>query len=100
MTPTITITNDDRPGSTRQWLLATQRLEGVIDFDAAANIRRDIVAMLRSQGWGVTGTSEGSRFTQSGAEFTGMQICVTAERGNGPRTDWELHMQSTCSGRD
>lgn len=100
MTPTLIITRDTRPGSSRQWLLATQRLEGRIDFDAAAAIRRQIVADLQAQGWHITGYSEGSRFEQRGADFTGMQIEVDAQRGKGPRTAYENHMIATCTGRD
>jgi len=100
MTPTLTITRDTRPGSSREWLQARLDLVGLTDWDEAKTIRDATVQLLRADGWAVAGSSLGNRHPRLGHEFQGFGIEICGQRGRGPNTAAELHMQSTFTGRD
>ena len=58
-----------------------------------------LISELRRQGFGVTGSSVGTRYRSRGCEFDGIEVIVDAVRGGRPSAI-ELKMQSTFSGRD
>ena len=96
MTPTITITNDERPGSTRQWLLATYQInQRLTNAEADALIAATVNDLARDS-WRFAGSSNGYGIRTRGT-YT-IEIC--AQRGRGAPTAWELEMQSTVTGRD
>ena len=99
MTPTITIRKDDRPGSSRQFCVATQQLHSST-WDETDAARDALVIHLRKDGWKITGTNIGNRSPKFGHTFRGHEITVYAERGEGPNTAFEREMQRTCTGRD
>lgn len=100
MTPTLIITRDTRPGSSREWLLAKLDLVGLTDWEHAKTIRDATVQLLRADGWAVAGSSLGNRHPRLGHDFQGFGIEIDGIRGSGPNTTAELHMQSTFTGRD
>jgi hypothetical protein len=54
-------------------------------------------AYLRSSGWQACAWNEGFKFIDGEKFYT---AGIDAMRGTGPRTDYENHMISTCTGRD
>lgn len=58
-----------------------------------------LIAELRRQGFGVTGTSVGTRYRKRGCSFDGIEVVVDAVRGGRPSAI-ELKLQSTMTGRD
>lgn len=57
---------------------------------------KSTMAHLKKEGWACTAHSVGSRFVPDYHH----ESRVWAERGHGPRTAYENHMISTCTGRD
>lgn len=57
---------------------------------------KSTMAHLKKEGWACTAHSVGSRFVPDYHH----ESRVWAERGKGPRTAYENHMISTCTGRD
>jgi hypothetical protein len=83
----------------RHWLVANQQLH-LSTWDTADSVRDAIVTDLRERGWKITGANVGNRSVKLGDLFTGHDITVYAERGEGPNTAFEREMQRTCTGRD
>jgi hypothetical protein len=95
MTPTIIITNDDRPGSTRQWLRASIQTDKRLSFDVAQATIDQLARELADDGWQFAGSSAGW-----GRVPNTYTIEVHGMKGRGAPTAWELEMQSTVTGRD
>ena len=93
-------TNDDG----QEWATAWLRLEFtgrdlLADIDRGYEAAAQLIAELRRRGFGVTGSSVGTRYRVRGCEFDGIEVIVDAVRGGRPSAI-ELKMQSTFSGRD